>query len=129
MSQYVTLHNRGQRIITVAGHEFKPGTSVEFTADVADRLRKLYPDEVQAPTDALKPFRVAPAAAAAPEPAKAPEAPKGEEEPDAAAAKEKAEKEAAEKAAKDEAKKQAAAEKKAKADAEKAAKAAAAKNK
>lgn len=123
MSQYVTLHNRGQRIITVAGHEFKPGTSVEFTADVADRLRKLYPDEVQAPTDALKPFRVAPAAAA-PEPAKAPEAPKGEEEPDAAAAKEKAEKEAAEKAAKDEAKKQAAAEKKAKADAEKAAKAA-----
>jgi len=128
MSEFVTLHNKGQRLITVAGHQFKPGTSVQFPAAVAERLRKLYRDEVEAPADALKPFHAPEKVAASPAAVEEPKGTENSEDADKAAADAEAQKEA-EKAAKaaDKAKKDA--DKKAKADAEKAAKAAAKANK
>lgn len=53
----ITLINNSQRTFHVAGFEFKPKDKKEFTEDVADRLVRLYPNEIDSLETVSKEFK------------------------------------------------------------------------
>jgi len=69
----VVLYNKGKRVIQTEAGNFKPGVTGKFPKAIADKLRKLFPSEVQSIDDAVQVFKehVSPA-----EPAQASESPK-----------------------------------------------------
>lgn len=59
----VKLHNNSQRTIEYGkGNYFKPNQKLEFPDDVAAKLQRLYPSELQSLESVMKAFNEAPAA-------------------------------------------------------------------
>lgn len=57
----VKLHNAGKRTIEFAqGKFFRPGQKVEFSEEVAARLQRLYPHEMQSEKSIMEAFQAAP---------------------------------------------------------------------
>lgn len=68
-----TLHNKGKRIIQcqrgdVTNYQFMPNATVEFPADQADKLRRMYRGEVSSLEDESEKFKAVPPPPPAAEP-------------------------------------------------------------